>query len=81
MMNIDIEEIIHTLIDQNGSIDFVESEFARMIDNDSELKNAYKEWCDDLGYSQKSGYKDYIEEVFESQDSVWDTLTEFEDEN
>lgn len=80
-MNIEIEDVIQSLIDQHGSIDFVESEFLRMINEDADLKNAYYEWCEGLDYSPKTGYKEYIEEVFESKDSIWDTLTEFEDEN
>ena len=77
MMN--IEDIIRSLIDQYRSIDFVESEFLRMISDDMAMKKAYEEWCGDLGYSVKYGYIEYIKEVFESDDSIWGTLTEFED--
>ncbi len=80
-MNIEIEDVIQSLIDQHGSIDFVESEFLRMINEDADLKNAYNEWCEVLDYSPKTGFKEYIEEVFESKDSIWNALTEFEDEN
>ncbi|MGN0212931.1 MAG: hypothetical protein ACI4AN_08335 [Muribaculaceae bacterium] len=77
----DIEDTIQAIIDQHRSIDFVESEFLRMLNEDSELKAKYMEWCYELGYSPKTGYMDYIEEILESQDSVWDSLTEFEDVN
>ncbi|MGN1246654.1 MAG: hypothetical protein ACI4UN_08460 [Muribaculaceae bacterium] len=73
----DIEEIIRAIIDQHRSIDFVEKEFQRRLSDDLELRESYKEWCDELGYSPKTGYMDYIEEIFESENSVWDSLSEF----
>ena len=76
-----IEDTIHAIIDKYRSIDFAESEFLRMLNEDSELKANHVEWCEDLGYSPKTGYMDYIEEILESEDSVWDSLTEFEDVN
>lgn len=77
----DIEDMIRTIIDQYRSVDVVESEFLRMLHEDMELRNAYEEWCTDMGYSPKTGYMEYIQDVFESENSIWDTLTEFEDEN
>ena len=76
----DIEDIIQALIDQNQSIDFVESEFQRRLNEDAELKEAYLEWCDAQGLSPKMGYIEYIEEVIESRNSVWNTLSEFGDD-
>lgn len=81
MQIMDIEDIIRTIIDQNRSIDFVESEFQRMLNDDAEIKAAYQEWCDDLGLSPKTGYIEYIEEIMESRNSVWDTLSEFGDDD
>lgn len=81
MQIMDIEDIIRTIIDQNRSIDFVESEFQRMLNDDAEIKTAYQEWCDDLGLSPKTGYIEYIEEIMESRNSVWDTLSEFGDDD
>ena len=77
----DIEDTIQAIIDQHRSIDFVESEFLCMLNEDEELKAKYIKRCYELGYSPKTGYMDYIEEILESQDSVWNSLTEFEDVN
>ena len=35
------------------------------------------DWCEELGLSPKTGYVDYIEEILESENSVWDSLSEF----
>lgn len=68
----DIEETIRAIIDQHRSIDFVESEFQRQLNDDEKLKEAYMDWCEELGLSPKTGYVDYIEEILESENSVWD---------
>ena len=73
----DIEETIRAIIDQHRSIDFVESEFQRQMNDDEDLRNAYLVWCEELGLSQKKGNMDYIEEILESENSVWDSLSEF----
>ena len=73
----DIEETIRAIIDQHRSIDFVESEFQRQLNDDEKLKEAYMDWCEELGLTPKTGYVDYIEEILESENSVWDSLSEF----
>ena len=45
--------------------------------DDEKLKEAYMDWCEELGLSPKTGYVDYIEEILESENSVWDSLSEF----
>lgn len=71
--------MIRSLIDHNRNIDAVEREFSRMLEDDDQLRADYEEWCTDLGYPRKSGYREYIQELFEVEGSVWDSLTEFED--
>lgn len=47
----------------------------------TELRERYREWCHEVGSSEKKGFLDYCEEYFESQDSIWDNLKdEYEDE-
>ena len=45
----DIEELLRSLIDQHRSIDIVESEFKRMLNEDNNLKDDYIAWCEDEG--------------------------------
>lgn len=82
MMSImDIEYEIQAIIDQHRSFDFVVSEVQRRLIDDPEFKEAYLLWCDDLGQSPKSAYVDFIEEILESRNSVWDSLSEFGDDD
>ena len=37
----------------------------------------YVAWCEDNGYNVKDGYRDFIDEIVESQDSFWDNYQEF----
>lgn len=77
----DIAKLLHSLIEQHRSSDIAESEFKRMLNEDLELKEIYNNWCDENGYSPRNGYKEYIQEIFDSQESIWDSFISFEDEN
>lgn len=82
MMSImDIEYTIQAIIDQHRSFDFVQSEVQRRLNEDPDFKEAYLEWCENLGLSPKTGYVELIEEILESRNSVWDTLSEFGDDD
>ncbi len=71
---IDIFEIFQTVIKHNRSIDMAESEFKRMICDDNEIKKAYKEWCTHEGYTEKKGFIEYCQTVFDEEESKWDSL-------
>ncbi len=77
----DMEKLLRSLIDQYRSIDIVESEFKRMLNEDNTIKDDYISWCEEFGYSPKKGYREYIQQIFESEDSIWDSFIQFEDEN
>ncbi len=51
-----------------------------MIHEDPELRASYRQWCDEVGSSEKRGFLDYCEEYFESLDSIWDNLKDEYDE-
>jgi len=69
-----ITDIFNDMLDQYGSIDIAEAEFKKLIHEDAEIKAKYREWCSEVGSSEKRGFLDYCEEYFESQDSIWDNL-------
>ncbi|MCI9284832.1 MAG: hypothetical protein HFJ91_03310 [Muribaculaceae bacterium] len=76
-----ITDYFNELLREYGSTDIAEAEFKRQIHESPELKAAYREWCHEVGSSEKSGFMDYCEEYFESQDTIWDNLKdEYEDE-
>lgn len=77
---IDITEIFHNVLSQFGSVDIAEAEFKKMIHEDPELKQAYREWCHEVGSSEKNGFFDYCDEYMDSQDSIWDTLNDYDAE-
>ncbi|MCM1354951.1 MAG: hypothetical protein NC212_00925 [Staphylococcus sp.] len=77
----DITVLFNDLLNQYGSTDIAEAEFKKRVHEDPELKACYREWCDEVGSSEKRGFLDYCEEYFDSQDSIWDNLKDdYEDE-
>lgn len=77
----EITDLFDQLLQHCGSTDIAEAEFKKLIHEDPELRARYREWCDEVGSSEKRGFLDYCEEYFESQDSIWDNLKDdYEDE-
>ena len=44
---------------------------------DEEFDKDYIVWCEENGFSVKDGYRDFINEIIESQDSIWDNYQEY----
>lgn len=77
----DITDFFNDLLRQYGSTDIAEAEFKKQLHEDPELKQRYREWCHEVGSSEKNGFMDYCEEYFDSQESIWDNLKdEYDDE-
>lgn len=76
---LDITEIFDRYISQYSSIDIANSEFKKDLHEDSQLREAYKEWCHNVGSSEKNGFIDYAEEYLESQNDVWNNLSDFDE--
>lgn len=72
-----IPTIIQELLSQFGSADIAESEFKRQINEDSEMKSAFREWCDEMGYKERTAFADYCNEYFEGHESIFDTLSDY----
>lgn len=75
----DITQVFNSLLEQYGSIDIAEAEFKKMIAEDDMLQEEYSEWCHAVGSSEKKGFFDYCDEYKKSQDSVWDSLKDFDE--
>jgi len=60
----------------HGNVDIAEAEFKRLIADDSDLHDAYHEWCAETGHTERHGFLDWAEEYIANQNSVWDTLTD-----
>lgn len=76
----DITELFETLLRNFRSVDVANLELQRMIDEDSDLKNEYAEWCEENGYSERYGFVEFAEEYIENQNSIWDSLTDYDDQ-
>lgn len=75
----DIETFITDLIDQSGSYDIARAEFNRILADDSELLAQYREWCEDNGYAERNGFDEFVEQLRDSNDSVWDSLNDYDE--
>ncbi len=72
----DISELLRALLDQFSSSHEAEREFVNMMNEDSQLKEDYMLWCDDMGYDNKTGYQDFIDEQMQNRDEFWEAMAE-----
>lgn len=72
-------QLFNSIIKQTGSIDIAEAEFKRQMHADPALREMYREWCHEVGSSEKRGFLDYCEEYMEGQDEIWENLTDYDD--
>ncbi len=73
----DINDILRELLDRYSNTPELDMQFDRMMREDEEFVKEYTVWCEENGYSIKDGYRDFINEIIESQDSYWDNYQEF----
>ena len=74
----DFNELIANIIHQSGAIDIAEAEFKRMLADDNDLRNEYKDWCEEMGYSERKGFSEYAEEYISNREEKWDSLTDYD---
>ncbi|MFG6380494.1 MAG: hypothetical protein K1V87_00095 [Muribaculum sp.] len=75
----DITELFLQIIHQYKSVDIAEAEFKKMLHEDQDLREEYREWCDAVGSSEKMGFLDYCDEYMDSQESIYDTLNDYDE--
>ena len=74
----DIEDTFRFVLGQNNTIDIAESEFKRMVAEDPDLRARYREWCHIVGSSERMGFRDYCDEYMDKLDDVWESLTDYD---
>lgn len=81
-MNIyeDIASYMVQLLEHSRTVDVADAEFRRIMADDPELRDAYREWCRENGYNPRTGFRDYAEEYLENRESVWDSLSDFDED-
>ncbi len=75
----DITDLFLDILHQADSVDVAEAEFKKMIGADSELHARYREWCHEVGSSERNGFLDFCEEYLEQRDEIWDSLSDSDD--
>lgn len=75
----DITHLFNSLLQQYDSIDIANAEFRKLLHEDEALQEEYSEWCHAVGSSEKKGFLDYCEEYMNSQNSIWDSLNDFDE--
>lgn len=68
------------IIGQTSSLDMAESEFRRLLVDEPELRRKYREYCREIGTSERNGFKDFCEEYMQEQDNVWNSLSDFDNQ-
>ena len=76
----EITEYFNTLIENSHSIDLAEAEFKRIISDDPQLKEQYRDWCHENGHSSRDGFRDYADEYLDNTDEVWDSLNDYDED-
>lgn len=74
-----ITDFFISIIDQTPTLDMAEAEFKRSLADDAELRSLYREWCHEVGSTEKRGFLDFCEEYVEGQNEVWDSLTDYDE--
>ena len=49
-----------------------------MLADDNDLRNEYKDWCEEMGYSERKGFSEYAEEYISNREEKWDSLTDYD---
>lgn len=75
----DFEEILIEYIQKHDTLDIAEYEFKKAISEDNKLKSEYKNWCEEMGYSERHGFREFAAEYAENFDSIWDSLKDYDE--
>lgn len=75
-----ITDFFLTIIKQSPSIDIAEAEFKRALIDDPDLKARYREYCRETGTSERRGFLDFCDSYMENEDEVWNTLSDFDNQ-
>lgn len=76
----DITELFASILQEHRSMDIADDVFKKMLVDDPGLKEEYSEWCHSVGSSEKRGFLDFAEQYIAEQDSVYDSLSDYNDE-
>ena len=75
----DITDYFISIIRHSHSDDMAEATLRPALVDDPELRRQYREYCREQGNSERRGFLDFCTEYMESQDEMWNTLTDYND--
>lgn len=75
----DIRDYFISLLEAHKSVDIAESEFKRAIADDDSLRQQYRQWCHEVGSSEKNGFTDFCHEFMAESDEVWQSLNDYDE--
>lgn len=75
----DLTEFFKSLIIQHRATDIAEAEFRRILADDTDLQEQYSLWCEENDCSAKNGFKLFCDEFLESQDTIWQSLNDYDE--
>lgn len=76
----DITDFFISLLQEHGSVDIADYAFKKAIHEDPGLREEYTEWCHAVGSTEKNGFLDFCEEYMSDQDSIYDSLSDYNDD-
>lgn len=78
-----ITDIFDTIINKTSSIDEAMSSFENLMEENKDMKELYNDWCLDIGFKPKNGFKEYYSEYISLKEidihSMFDNDEEFYD--
>ena len=69
----EITEIFESFYKQFERLDLAEDNFMETLKENAEMKKQYENWCDEMGYSVRKGFKSYFMNKSDSE-SIWDSF-------
>lgn len=75
-----MEQLFENLLNQFKSVDLAHAELRRLMADDPELRREYSQWCEEQGVAERYGFLDFAAEYIEQQNSIWDSLTDYDAE-
>lgn len=68
-----ITDVFEFHMAQFGDIHQAEDNFRDELESDPKLQKLYKDWCDEMGYSERKGFRSYFINKAE-EESIWDEI-------
>ena len=76
----DITDYFINIIRQARSLDIAEAEFRRALIDDPQFKADYRQYCRENGVSERRGFLDFCDTYMESENDMWNTLSDFDNQ-